>query len=73
MQAGQSLTDITCRSRGLEALFQDKPELVIVQGDTTTAFAAAMAAFYQKIPVVMEAGLRTDDLYNPTQKRQIGG
>lgn len=67
MQAGQSLTDITCRSlRGLEALFQDKPELVIVQGDTTTAFAAAMAAFYQKIPVGhVEAGLRTDDLYNP--------
>ncbi len=68
MQAGQSLTDITCRSlRGLEALFQQsKPDLVIVQGDTTTAFAAAMAAFYQKIPVGhVEAGLRTDDLYNP--------
>ena len=66
MQAGQSLTDITCLSlRGLEALFQ-QPDLVIVQGDTTTAFAAAMAAFYQKIPVGhVEAGLRTDDLYNP--------
>jgi len=47
-QAGQS-TDITCRSlRGLEALFQDKPELII-QGDTTTAFAAAM--YLSKIPV----------------------
>ncbi|MBW4638147.1 MAG: UDP-N-acetylglucosamine 2-epimerase (non-hydrolyzing) [Gloeocapsa sp. UFS-A4-WI-NPMV-4B04] len=67
MQAGQSLTDITCLSlRGLEALFQHQPDLVIVQGDTTTAFAAAMAAFYQKIPVGhVEAGLRTDDLYNP--------
>lgn len=68
MQAGQSLTDITCLSlRGLEALFhQQQPDLVIVQGDTTTAFAAAMAAFYQKIPVGhVEAGLRTDDLYNP--------
>lgn len=68
MQAGQSLTDITCRSlRGLEALFQQsKPDLVIVQGDTTTAFAAAMAAFYQQIPVGhVEAGLRTDDLSNP--------
>jgi UDP-N-acetylglucosamine 2-epimerase (non-hydrolysing) len=68
MQHKQTLTDITCRSlRGLEALFQEiKPQLVIVQGDTTTAFAAAIAAFYQKIPVGhVEAGLRTDDLYNP--------
>jgi UDP-N-acetylglucosamine 2-epimerase (non-hydrolysing) len=55
MQAGQSLTDITCRSlRGLEALFQQsKPDLVIVQGDTTTAFAAAMAAFTKKFQSVM--------------------
>jgi len=68
MQAGQSLTDITCRSlRGLEAFFQaSKPDLVLVQGDTTTAFAAALAAFYQKIPVGhVEAGLRTDELFNP--------
>ena len=68
MQPGQSLTDITCRSlRGLEALFQQsKPKLVLVQGDTTTAFAAALAAFYQKIPVGhVEAGLRTDNLFNP--------
>ena len=68
MQHGQTLTDITCRSiQGLEKLFQTlKPQLVIVQGDTTTAFAAAIAAFYQKIPVGhVEAGLRTDDIYNP--------
>lgn len=68
MQPGQSLSDITCLSlRGLEALFQTlQPKLVLVQGDTTTAFAAALAAFYQKIPVGhVEAGLRTDDLYNP--------
>jgi UDP-N-acetylglucosamine 2-epimerase (non-hydrolysing) len=68
MQPQQSLTDITCRSlRGLEELFKtSKPDLVLVQGDTTTAFAASLAAFYQKIPVGhLEAGLRTDDLFNP--------
>jgi UDP-N-acetylglucosamine 2-epimerase (non-hydrolysing) len=68
MQHQQTLTDITCRSlRGLESLFQQlQPQLVLVQGDTTTALAAAIAAFYQKIPVGhVEAGLRTDDLFNP--------
>lgn len=68
MQHGQTLTDITCRSiQGLEQLFQQlQPQLVLVQGDTTTAFAAALAAFYQKIPVGhVEAGLRTDNIYNP--------
>jgi UDP-N-acetylglucosamine 2-epimerase (non-hydrolysing) len=68
MQPRQTLTDITCRSlRGLETLFGEiGPRLVIVQGDTTTAFAAALAAFYQQIPIAhVEAGLRTDNLYNP--------
>lgn len=68
MQPRQTLTDITCRSlQGLEALFQERrPDIVLVQGDTTTAFAAALAAFYQKIPVGhVEAGLRTDNIYNP--------
>jgi UDP-N-acetylglucosamine 2-epimerase (non-hydrolysing) len=68
MQPKQTLTDITCRSlQGLETHFQKtQPQLVIVQGDTTTAFAAALAAFYQKIPVGhVEAGLRTDNIYSP--------
>ncbi|MDJ0733640.1 MAG: UDP-N-acetylglucosamine 2-epimerase (non-hydrolyzing) [Nostocaceae cyanobacterium] len=68
MTKQQSLTDITNRSlQGLEELFQKyKPDLVIVQGDTTTAFAATLAAFYHKIPVGhVEAGLRTDNLFNP--------
>jgi UDP-N-acetylglucosamine 2-epimerase (non-hydrolysing) len=68
MQPKQTLTDITCWAlRGLEALFQKiQPKIVLVQGDTTTAFAAALAAFYQKIPVGhVEAGLRTEELLNP--------
>ncbi|MGG6296259.1 non-hydrolyzing UDP-N-acetylglucosamine 2-epimerase [Leptolyngbya sp. AN02str] len=68
MQAKQTLTDITCRSlQGLDGLFQQlQPQMVLVQGDTTTAFAAAIAAFYHQIPVGhVEAGLRTDDLFNP--------
>jgi UDP-N-acetylglucosamine 2-epimerase (non-hydrolysing) len=68
MQPQQSLSEITCRSlQGLEAVFQElHPDLILVQGDTTTAFAAALAAFYQQIPVGhVEAGLRTDHLFNP--------
>ncbi|MEN9201680.1 MAG: UDP-N-acetylglucosamine 2-epimerase (non-hydrolyzing) [Thermostichus sp. DG_1_6_bins_120] len=68
MRPCQSLTDITeATLRGLEAYFSERhPHLVLVQGDTTTAFAATLAAFYQRIPVGhVEAGLRTDDLYNP--------
>ncbi|MEA5540192.1 UDP-N-acetylglucosamine 2-epimerase (non-hydrolyzing) [Limnoraphis robusta Tam1] len=68
MQPRQTLTDIACRSlQGLDELFGKwKPRMVLVQGDTSTAFAAALAAFYQKIPVGhVEAGLRTNDLFNP--------
>ncbi|MBW4521322.1 MAG: UDP-N-acetylglucosamine 2-epimerase (non-hydrolyzing) [Scytolyngbya sp. HA4215-MV1] len=68
MQPKQTLTDITCRSlQGLQTLYQQlQLQMVLVQGDTTTAFAAALAAFYQQIPVGhVEAGLRTDDLFNP--------
>ncbi len=68
MRPQQTLTEITCRSlEGLANYFQaHHPDLVIVQGDTTTAFAAALAAFYEKIPVAhVEAGLRTDNIYSP--------
>lgn len=68
MKPKQTLTDITCNSlQGLEKIFAEiNPRLVFVQGDTTTAFAAALAAFYQQIPVAhVEAGLRTNDIFNP--------
>jgi UDP-N-acetylglucosamine 2-epimerase (non-hydrolysing) len=49
-----------------EVLAKEKPNLVIVQGDTTTAFSAALAAFYARIPVAhVEAGLRTGHFYSP--------
>lgn len=64
----QSLESITVRSlEGVaDVLRVERPDAVLVQGDTTTCFAAALAAYYQKIPVVhLEAGLRTGDPYNP--------
>ena len=68
MLQGQDLFDVTARSLlGLrDVLRKDKPDLVLVQGDTTTCFAAALAAFYEQIPVGhIEAGLRTGDLAAP--------
>jgi UDP-N-acetylglucosamine 2-epimerase (non-hydrolysing) len=64
----QSLEGITCRAlEGVSAVIaEEKPDAVLVQGDTTTCFAAALAAFYQKVSVIhVEAGLRTGDAYNP--------
>jgi UDP-N-acetylglucosamine 2-epimerase (non-hydrolysing) len=68
MLPGQSLTEVTVRAlSGLERIMRaEKPDLVLVQGDTTTAFVGGLAAFYQQIPVAhIEAGLRTRDKYDP--------
>ena len=68
MKPKQNLTFITCETLyGFEKEFEkNRPDLVIVQGDTTTAFAAALAAFYAKITIGhVEAGLRTSSIYDP--------
>ena len=68
MQSGQTLSDITSRVLyGLgDVLTEAKPDIVLVHGDTSTAFASALGAFYAKIPVGhVEAGLRTYDRYSP--------
>jgi UDP-N-acetylglucosamine 2-epimerase (non-hydrolysing) len=68
MQPGQTLTGLTTRAiQGVsEVVERVQPDVVLVQGDTTTAMCAALAAFYQRVPVGhVEAGLRTYDLYNP--------
>ncbi len=68
MKQGQDLTDVTCRIlTGMrDILKQDRPDLVLVHGDTSTSTAAALSAFYEQIPVGhVEAGLRTGDIYSP--------
>lgn len=68
MTPHQTLTEITVRTlEGLERLLRESPaDVVLAQGDTTTTFAAALAAFYQRIPFGhVEAGLRTYDKYQP--------
>jgi UDP-N-acetylglucosamine 2-epimerase (non-hydrolysing) len=68
MREGQSLGHITSAVlAGIDPLLEAaKPDLVMVHGDTTTTFAAALAAFYRMIPVAhVEAGLRTNDIYSP--------
>lgn len=68
MKPGQDLTDITSGVlQGLKAVFAEwEPDVVLVHGDTSTTFAASLAAFYQRIAVGhVEAGLRTGNLYSP--------
>jgi UDP-N-acetylglucosamine 2-epimerase (non-hydrolysing) len=68
MKENQSLSELTGKViNKLTTVFQEyRPDLIIVQGDTTTVFGAALAAFYVKIPVAhVEAGLRTGDLSSP--------
>lgn len=68
MEPNQTLAMITTKIlNGLETiLLKEKPDIVLVHGDTTTSFVAALAAFYQQIPVGhVEAGLRTYDKYSP--------
>ncbi|MCL0082940.1 UDP-N-acetylglucosamine 2-epimerase (non-hydrolyzing) [Thermodesulfovibrionales bacterium] len=68
MRENQDLFDVTTSSlSGLKKILtQEKPDLVMVQGDTTTAFVAGLAAYYLKIPVAhVEAGLRTYNKYSP--------
>lgn len=79
MKQGQDLYDITSRVLlGMRDVFKVcKPDVLFVHGDTTTSTAAALAGFYQQIPVAhVEAGLRTNDIYSPwpeEMNRQITG
>lgn len=79
MKPGQDLYDVTSRVLlGMrDVLKKSSPDLVLVHGDTTTSTAAALAAFYQQIPVGhVEAGLRTHNIYSPwpeEMNRQITG
>ncbi len=79
MKQGQDLYDVTARVlTGMrDVLKEARPDVVLVHGDTTTSTAAALAAFYQQIPVGhVEAGLRTHNVYSPwpeEMNRQITG
>ena len=79
MKQGQDLYDVTSKVlTGMRDILKEtKPDVVLVHGDTTTSTAAALAAFYQQIPVGhVEAGLRTHDIYSPwpeEMNRQITG
>lgn len=68
MTANQTLADLTAKAiRAISATIEEiKPDITLVQGDTTTAMVAGLASFYAKVPVGhVEAGLRTDQMYDP--------
>lgn len=68
MHENQGLSDITCKIlKNIEAIYEkERPDLVLIQGDTTTVFAASLAAYYKQIPVGhVEAGLRSLNKYQP--------
>lgn len=68
MKPNQTLSELTAKviARMDDVIKEEKPDVVLIQGDTTTVMAAALAAFYNKIPVGhVEAGLRSYDLYSP--------
>jgi UDP-N-acetylglucosamine 2-epimerase (non-hydrolysing) len=68
MQPDQTLADLTAKSiKGIDSYLKvEKPDMLLVQGDTTTVFSAALAAFYNRVPLGhVEAGLRTHNLYSP--------
>ncbi len=68
MKSAQGLADVTARIlTGLTVVFeQEKPDLILVHGDTNTTMSASLAAYYQQIPIGhVEAGLRTHNLYSP--------
>ncbi len=68
MKSGQDLTDVmTSILNGMRHVLKiEKPDIVLVHGDTATTFAATLAAYYEQIPVAhVEAGLRTGDIYSP--------
>lgn len=74
MAPNQTLGDVTCKVlKGMESVFaQWRPDMILVQGDTTTVMAAALAAFYHKIAIGhVEAGLRTATFIRPGRKRRI--
>ncbi len=79
MAPNQTLGDVTCKVlKGMEGVFEQwRPDMILVQGDTTTVMAAALAAFYHRIEVGhVEAGLRTGNIYSPwpeEMNRMIAG
>ena len=76
MREGQTLSGVASKvlAAVTEVLKQEQPDIVLIQGDTTTAMATALAAFHLRTPVAhVEAGLRTKNRYEPFPRRSTGG